>query len=78
MEHKPAGGIGYTQHPNAFALTLIHQFIVFFNQLIWPVRSHFKPVIQPTTAGLREEMEINREFIMSFKVKTLMKYTLMI
>lgn len=73
MGHIPAGRIGYTQHPNAFALTLIHQIIVFLNLLIWSVRSHLEPVIQPTTAGLRGEME-NREFINS-KVKTLIEHT---
>lgn len=53
--HIPAGCIGNTKHPNAFALTLIHQIIVFLNLLIWPIRSHLKPVIQPATAGLQEE-----------------------
>lgn len=48
----PAGCIGNTQHPDAFALTLIHQIIIFLNLLVWPVRSHLKPVIQATAAGL--------------------------
>lgn len=48
----PAGCVSYAQHPDAFALTLIHQIIIFLNLLIGPVRSHFEPVIQPTTAGL--------------------------
>lgn len=74
MGHIPAGSIGNTKHPNAFALTLIHQIIIFLNLLIWPIRSHLKPVIQPATAGLQKEMEYNREFIMISKVKNIQTY----
>lgn len=51
--YTPAGRIGYTKHSDAFSLILIHQIIIFLNLLIWPVRSHFQPVIQSATAGLQ-------------------------
>ena len=46
----------------------------FLNLLIWPVRSHLKPVIQPATAGLQEEMEYNIGFIMISKVKNIQTF----
>lgn len=55
VAHKPARGKTHAQHPDAFALTLIHQIVIFFHQLIRPVWSHFEPVVQPATAGLQEE-----------------------
>lgn len=55
MKYVPARSIRHPQHPNALPLTLIHQVIILLNLLIWSVRSHLQPVIQPATAGLKKK-----------------------
>lgn len=62
----PAWSISHTQHPNALPLALIHQVIILLHLLIWSVRSHLQPVIEPTTAGLQTQ---NKEDFKHLKLK---------